>query len=780
MARKRLPLIPFRLSAGEITKIDPTETSFVGLSKSQNADAYREVGAWGQAPGTTRRCYPVAEGWKSLHYFEHFDLAGSLKRDVIGLAGDKVYQVRDDLSTTLVDTGRAPEPLSWVTTLDRIHLCSRKNTPFKFDGGTVTRWGVEAPGTREFLLEPFDDESNFSVTGGSKADGDGLVSADGSVAVDKDQVATATATLTRSSVNLDFRAHDGDVAFVRLFLPAGSLPQIDSASVSLSDGANANVWTFAVGDLRDGINLLSLPLGAPDEDNGANLTAVTEMEFSVTTAAVAQTLFGIRWDELVTTARPAPRATVDPAGTAVDGTVTYRVTFVSEYGQESNAGAPSAAAAANGANVTVDLIPLSDDPQVIARRLYRDRDGDADWRFLTQIDDNTTTFYEDNVSFAALGSITPPLASDELKDYSPPPRMIQVVSHNGTLVGIDAAAPFRLNIGLFGFPEAWPTIRVREFDFEITGLIPHALGTLICGSDRVVLLRGDAFSNFRFDEIHPRESTGLSGWRAWAPFKRIAYTWWDNGAYGQDGTDPWYLSDEIRDQVDALDSRTFREIHVAHDRHRHRFLTFIQSEEDGDYDTIKVYAYGIGGEQISPVGGGIDPLDIRQGAWARIVLPEGLNPTCSAVVERRADRPEVWIGCDDGVIYHLGDPEARDWDVGLGTEAIETEIVTNWAHLEEPVTCMARFLHVEGTATVRSTWTATIESADQARADTPIATATIPFDLGPGSTARQIPVPAGLHGEYFRITLANSAKGEDGTFRELELEVIPRRIRRAA
>jgi hypothetical protein len=102
----------------------------------------------------------------------------------------------------------------------------------------------------------------------------------------------------------------------------------------------------------------------------------------------------------------APSDPVTLADSAVagnpDGTYSYVCTFVNNDGFESNKSAAATIVVATN-KVTVSDIPLSTDPQVIARRLYRTLDGGTLYRLVVEITDNHTVSYTDDTADASLG-----------------------------------------------------------------------------------------------------------------------------------------------------------------------------------------------------------------------------------------------------------------------------------------------------------------------------------------------------------------------------------------
>ena len=90
----------------------------------------------------------------------------------------------------------------------------------------------------------------------------------------------------------------------------------------------------------------------------------------------------------------------------IAGTYSYAVTFVrgGNYPTESNPGPASASVTPTaGQSVNLTSIPKSSDPNVTARNIYRTEAGGAEYKWLYQIADNSTTTYTDNASDSALG-----------------------------------------------------------------------------------------------------------------------------------------------------------------------------------------------------------------------------------------------------------------------------------------------------------------------------------------------------------------------------------------
>lgn len=103
----------------------------------------------------------------------------------------------------------------------------------------------------------------------------------------------------------------------------------------------------------------------------------------------------------------APTCTAGSAG-VLTGTYYYRVTFVTALG-ETEAGLPNGGVVLSAQQCNLTNIPTSTAPGVIARRIYRSKNGGTNTilYFLAELSDNTTTTYTDNVADGSLGASAP-------------------------------------------------------------------------------------------------------------------------------------------------------------------------------------------------------------------------------------------------------------------------------------------------------------------------------------------------------------------------------------
>lgn len=780
--RRRLPERPFGLATGVDEKTDPHKVDGGFLSASTNWDGYEEFGSWGRTYGSLRKSRKAPGAWSWLTYFQRFDLGGRLRREKIGAAAGTVYRIEASTDLTKLHEGLTADFLTSAQMLDKLYFTSPKNDPLKYDGSTVTRWGIRAPGREETVLDAISNDALWAANGtNGVASAD--ISIDGKAALEvrKTDLSTALLEVTKSYGSaLNFESGDG-FGNVWLHLPAGALAKLRSATsaveVSLTEGANENVYRFLLGDLFDGWNRLRFDLDVPDVDGGADLMSVDQVKLSLFFASSGHAQSGIVWDHLFLFDSGAVTPVLSGSG-LVTGKVTYRVVYVSRYGRHSNAGTASAQVnAALGSKVQLKSLPISSDPQVTARRIYRDLNGDGVWRFVAQVDDNVTATYLDNVQTPS--TETPALAGDAVKDHSPPRRMLQVVAWKDHFIGIDAENRFQLNISNRFDGEYWPLVRQRQFEREFTALTRHAAGLLCHSSDGNLILTGDTYDSFRFDEVNPDQSVGCTGFRAWAPTKRYVGVMHDDGPYLIDAGlgDPWFLGSRILPTILGWDVTAFDSVHWTHDRGRYQIWIFAKGQGSSTYNRVAVFQYGVTPGDIPSIGRGRDPHDLRVGAWTFMELPASVDPRVSAIVEDDPDRPELWVGGGDGFVYHLGDATANTWAVGMGRQAIAASFVTGWTRLSgEGETGYPRFLELNAFSSVQTTLTCEVHVTDEPDESGFETSGPLRIDIGPGGTETSRSLRP-MIGEWARVSVSHSDAAARPRIRSVSVTTVPRRRR---
>lgn len=109
-----------------------------------------------------------------------------------------------------------------------------------------------------------------------------------------------------------------------------------------------------------------------------------------------------------------PGACTIAAGTAAGslsvGAYTYKITFVTNYGETGAGTASNSITATLNSSMSLTAIPVWTNGNVIARKIYRVAAGGSTYGLVATISDNVTTTYTDTLADASLGAV-PPSAS---------------------------------------------------------------------------------------------------------------------------------------------------------------------------------------------------------------------------------------------------------------------------------------------------------------------------------------------------------------------------------
>lgn len=370
MAR-HLPTHLFRLAAGIITNVSADKKAGIGLTAGDNVDGYEKFGSLGKLPGSTRRSDDHSSAVVSLHQFEYTDLAFARQRKQLSLAGGVLRRINSDLSITSIQTGLASEALTSVVMNNRIHLSSpgQRNLAtggIKYDGDNVRNWGVNAPGTEETVVQALDSAANWTASTDATSSTNTTITQDNTagVQVNKDGTASTTGYIQRTGQTDDISSAGSDTLFVWLFVPAGALQNLATSGTAVqvrfgdSGLTNSDSHNFSVGELFPGWNLLSMVLTTPDAQSGsgATLSSIDTWRLGVETSSSSVTITGFVWDRLFRQDEGAVTPTdADTTTGGTAGTYVYRVTYLTETGLESNAGAAASAITSNGILATCTL-----------------------------------------------------------------------------------------------------------------------------------------------------------------------------------------------------------------------------------------------------------------------------------------------------------------------------------------------------------------------------------------------------------------------------------------
>jgi hypothetical protein len=792
MPKRNLPFHDLPLGRGMNTTFEPESVSTAFTRDIENMDWFDEFRSLGKVPGSSVVWNPSgSSNITSLHYFEFVDLDQIRKRRYIAsidFLGGLMYSFEQDSGTLLTSpSASGSEPLRSAVMSQRIHFTSPEfikvqsyaTNGVKYDGTRLTNWGVLAPGLEETTKEELDDDANWSTSTDATLEVDADVSWDGggSLKIGKDGTTQAYARISNASFALDLTTTSDDFVYMYLFLPSGMLQNLASTNaIDLEFGEGdwgvSSHWYFQVGSLLPGWNLLSFDVTNPDatEGGGADMSNLDRWLIGINVTGAAITFDDVRVDYLFHYGDGTCTAATGGAG-QIDATVTYRITFLTEYGVESNLGPSSNSVSPSSEEVDLSNIPTSNDPQVIARRIYRDLDDDRIYRFVDQIDDNSTTDYTDNTAEAALGGATAPIAGDSLIDATPPPKMVAVATHGNRIWGVDARNSNVMWISDVNSPEMWKLVDQLALEDEGVALRGHPAGLMAYSTDKTYLITGDGVTTpIHSDLIGPQ--LGANGFRSVEGAKALHIVAREAEIFGVvNPADPWLMNAEVLNDFKAFTSTDLEDAFIIHDRSRFRILFFVSAS-----DTVWVYQYGVSGKAQIAADGSVDPLDLRVGSWHKLVLPAGIDVLCAASVERDADLPELWVAGTDGSVYYISDPDETDYATDGAAEAVDAYVEFHGVPLGQGPTGRGepRYIEFQTTSVNGATLTVNLSLSDGLDSDE-IATKAFTVTIPAGNST--IVQPIGLIGRqasWCRVKLSNDELGEDYILRRVRLYYIPR------
>ena len=708
--RERLPYLDIKGWQGLYTKSTPEALSAEQLRTCQNVDFFEEYGALAKIRGSSRVLNEVYNTgglqipW--LQFYKAPDLDGTILRHTLCAAGTVLGRVENGNITQLL-TGRTPNLFHSSDRLDRFMFITNYNpdrvgegdASVKYDGAVMTNWGVEAPGGREAVVDEFDDASswtneNVTLTDQTNAT-TGHVTWDGT-AVRLDHLFYTSGQFSLEKNHNAFYAHDeirttdkaipNRVSFFT-YIPRGTLTAsltsptdtgfrtngpVVSVYVSPDSATTENnnwQFDFSNGNLVEGWNKINLDFtsgppggGRPGSPAGTQFGSFypenqpierTRFQFYVQTNATV--VAGLRLDRYQHVDEGAPVTTVSGSGD-ITGVYSYKVVYVSKYGQLSNAGPKSVdiTAASNG-QINLTQIPLSTDSQVVARRLYRTVGDGTVWLFLDSILDNVSTTYTDITADGSLGNETPPQAGDFSDDNAIPPKagIVKVWKKTVFMAG-DPQNPYTLFYSEDNEPESFPFINAFELDAKITAMYESYSGMVVETETGKWQVIGDN-PDFSLDKIV--EGMGCVGRRAAGTARLVGYAVDRDGMRLFDLSDTKKISEPIRDKYDdttIINKANVELIHTVHSRSKNAILQF-NPDSTGKYSSIFLYQY---------------PIDmVETGYWTLIVTPSAanLNFLDATEIEDSDGNFQLLVSGDDGMIYRIFDPASKNWVDAAGT-----------------------------------------------------------------------------------------------------------------
>lgn len=169
---------------------------------------------------------------------------------------------------------------------------------------------------------------------------------------------------------------------------------------------------------------------------------------------------------------------------ALDGVYTYVQTYLNNADGSESAPSPVSTEydLTVGGYAVLNSLPVSDDPQVSKKRIYRVGGLLGEFTLVVELDNSVTTF------------------TDNIKDTKVPGQILHTTSARPAPVGLSfiqeayamlfGAVDTKLRFTPIGKPNEWPETYYLQFDAPITGIAPVANGILIFTYYRTYIVTG--------------------------------------------------------------------------------------------------------------------------------------------------------------------------------------------------------------------------------------------------------------------------------------------------
>jgi hypothetical protein len=798
--RQKLPYIDLFNWNGLYTKGSPDIVSNTQLQISKNTDFFTSYGSVSKPPGSARALSSIYRedgthqkmSW--IGFYKAANLNGQILRHVLVAGGTILHRIESDGSlTALTGSGK---PLTEARTAGLVHsasifsdllliqnqdpdLIGKGNTPVKYDGTDIQRWGVIAPGSLETSVEGFSSASSFTKTNGVAAN-EATTTQDGAAtSFNKTSTGATTGDLEKTITSFSVDNTVPGRARVFLYIPRGQITNFaETTAVSIflaSDGGATTDYyqfDFGVGELVEGWNALFLDLsdsdniGAGSPDN----TALDFIRFRVHSKTAATLITGVVWDQFDAFDVGTPTTAEGTAGDANSpfkntAVYEYKVTFVSKYGHESNAGPASVSLTLTAArdDIALTAVPTSTDPQVTARKIYRTVNGGTLHLFVDTINDNTTTTFTDTTTDIGLGQTTPPLAGDVSDDNSPPPQAGIVKKWKRTIfLGGMPDNPTAITFSEDDEPESFPTLNLVQLDGKVTAIYEAYSGLVIETELGKWQVTGEN-PDFKFDKVI--NNIGCVGRRAAGETRVQGWAVDREGMRIYDLSNPIKISETIRDKFDDdFDKSNLELMHTSSSKSRNAIGMYVADSSAEFKGNNYQYQY---------------PLDdIGQGWWWQLDLPSAINPLDVTEIEDTNGTFRMYMGGDDGMVYELFKAGEKNWVIADGsTEAIKMEFETKYIRLASAEQVEEEY---EGRATPRmielrhngdaATYEVTITTANGPSQVTATDTRTVTIPFAADETLLRYPIGAAMQpGEYVKLNIKNTEKDIACTLQAIRL-----------
>jgi hypothetical protein len=755
------------------------------LDRAENVDFNRKFRTISKMNGVEQRSPDLGGAVRSLHYFEYATLYGETEREVLALEGGDLHRINSTVSSNVVTGGSGAfidEHLSTATFNDRIHFASKHNDPKKYDGAALRKWGVDAPGSNPTEQVTFDSATGWTPSAGNAVAISTVIHkrGTGSLGIFKVNTAGANCSALNTGLSITTGATVG-MAYIWVYVDNATYDVLSVASclrVQMGDAlfADASEFFFDKWDLFPGWNLLPLDNATAVFSGAGAPNPSVALQVLFTTANATDTGF-IAVDYLYNTPVGNLTAAVGAAG-ALTGAFRYKVTYVTKYGVESNAGPASNSVTLAAQRGSLTAIPVSPDTQVIARRIYRDVGASSVFGFIHEIQNNTSTTYTDNNATA--GSTLPPEAASATNDASPPERMTCVCAWRNHIFGINAANQIQLDVTNGGDPETWPLVASLTFQESITALAVHPSGLLVFTADKTYVMSGYGTTADPFLATEVNAEVGANHWLSVATTRDGVVTHHEGRLYlmsassnREGGVDnPWLLNARML----RSDQSLWRPSIVVADRVRDRILLAMPTAPgDTDYNAIQAINFtSVGISQVTGDGPGINPQDIRLGVHSTILNPFSAFQSF-AIVENDNEEAELWAALEDGYVVCMANQAGDNgyyWQSAGATATLTTVLAFMVPlHAQPGGRGDVRYFEVDAEGATGAVWATSITYYDSPMRTTSLG-GPASFNVD-GTKSTVTAIPSGARGAIAYITMTNTTAYRS-TISRIRCHVIPR------
>lgn len=351
----------------------------------------------------------------------------------------------------------------------------------------------------------------------------------------------------------------------------------------------------------------------------------------------------------------APTVAIGSAGTlsGTYGGIRYTYLIKDDIGNiiaESDFSPPSNTVTLTNDKLQVSGVSVSPETSVNARRLYRPTTDGAVLFPWFDIEGNTVTTAQDDLSDAGLSLVAAPTLGT-------PPRLTLIKEWRNLLWGVSDVERDRIFYNMPGFQYAWPADNsiaipgTGRDQFGIRALMPRREALGIGRRDIIWQITGETEDDFRAVKL--AENTGVESNESMVVYRDTVWWLWKDGVYQWDG-------DGIKNISDPSVSSWFNSNdYFNRDQFENSFAVF-----DPTRYKYRLYLASAGSEVIDQWV----EYDVNAKTWWGPHKTGAFDPSCAFILSDASDKTEAIAGSEDGFIWQETSTPTDDLSVGIETE----------------------------------------------------------------------------------------------------------------